>query len=60
MLELRHSTNYFQIAGPMWSGPLHDPAFVGRVLEHLEENKHHYGTVARMKGMLTLAKEVRT
>jgi tRNA (guanine26-N2/guanine27-N2)-dimethyltransferase len=49
-----------QIAGPMWSGPLHDSAFVGRVLEHLEENRDHYGTAVRMKGMLTLAKEVRT
>ncbi|KAJ3564295.1 hypothetical protein NP233_g8393 [Leucocoprinus birnbaumii] len=47
------------IAGPMWSGPLHDSGFVGRVLEHLEEHKEHYGTAARMKGMLTLAKEVR-
>ncbi|KAL9715182.1 RNA methyltransferase tRNA(m5U54)methyltransferase [Leucoagaricus gongylophorus] len=45
------------IAGPMWSGHLHDSDFVGRVLEHLEENKDHYGTAVRMKGMLTLAKE---
>ncbi|KAF5358340.1 hypothetical protein D9756_001542 [Leucocoprinus leucothites] len=45
------------LAGPMWSGPLHDPGFVGRVLEHLEEHKDHYGTAPRMKGMLTLAKE---
>ena len=42
----------------MWSGHLHDSDFVGRVLEHLEENKDHYGTAVRMKGMLTLAKEV--
>lgn len=47
-----------QIAGPMWSGPLHDSAFVGRVLEHLEQNKDQYGTAVRMKGMLTVAKEV--
>ncbi|KXN86864.1 tRNA (guanine(26)-N(2))-dimethyltransferase [Leucoagaricus sp. SymC.cos] len=45
------------IAGPMWSGPLHDPAFVDRVLEHVEANQDHYGTAPRMKGMLTLAKE---
>ncbi|XP_006458094.1 hypothetical protein AGABI2DRAFT_183183 [Agaricus bisporus var. bisporus H97] len=45
------------IAGPMWSGPLHDSAFVGRVLEHLQHNTDHYGTAARMKGMLTVAKE---
>lgn len=42
----------------MWSGRLHDPDFVGKVLDHVEENKTHYGTSSRMKGMLTVAKEV--
>lgn len=42
----------------MWSGRLHDPDFVGKVLAHIEENKSHYGTSSRMKGMLTVAKEV--
>lgn len=46
------------IAGPMWNGPIHDPNFVGKVLEHLESNTDLYGTAARMKGMLTVAKEV--
>ncbi|KAJ7632658.1 N2 N2-dimethylguanosine tRNA methyltransferase [Roridomyces roridus] len=45
------------MAGPMWSGPIHDPAFVGKVLEHLETNDKLYGTASRMKGMLTVAKE---
>ncbi|KAJ7449848.1 N2,N2-dimethylguanosine tRNA methyltransferase [Mycena latifolia] len=45
------------IAGPMWSAPLHDPEFVGKVLEHLENNETLYGTATRMKGMLTVAKE---
>ncbi|KAH6918541.1 guanine-N2--methyltransferase [Coprinopsis sp. MPI-PUGE-AT-0042] len=45
------------VAGPMWNGPLHDPEFVGKILEHLEANKDHYGTAPRMKGMLTVAKE---
>lgn len=45
------------MAGPMWSGPLHDPEFVGRVLEHVEANEGSYGTSPRMKGMLTVAKE---
>ncbi|TBU50868.1 N2,N2-dimethylguanosine tRNA methyltransferase [Dichomitus squalens] len=44
-------------AGPMWSGPLHDPEFVGSVLGHVESNEDKYGTSARMKGMLTVAKE---
>ncbi|KDR81650.1 hypothetical protein GALMADRAFT_89844 [Galerina marginata CBS 339.88] len=45
------------IAGPMWSGPLHDPDFVGKVIVHVNENQAHYGTFARMKGMMTVAKE---
>jgi len=42
----------------MWSGHLHDSEFVSRVLEHVKENQDRYGTAMRMKGMLTLAKEV--
>lgn len=45
------------VAGPMWSGPLHDPSFIGRMLDHLESNQSNYGTAVRMKGMLTVAKE---
>jgi hypothetical protein len=42
----------------MWSGPIHDTEFVTRVLEHLERDEKKYGTAVRMKGMLTVAKEV--
>jgi len=45
------------IAGPMWNGPIHDPHFVGRILEHLDDNEDKYGTSTRMKGMLTVTKE---
>ncbi|GBE82152.1 tRNA (guanine(26)-N(2))-dimethyltransferase [Sparassis crispa] len=45
------------IAGPMWSGSLHDTAFVGRVLQHVEASEGKYGTATRMKGMLSVAKE---
>jgi tRNA (guanine26-N2/guanine27-N2)-dimethyltransferase len=48
-----------QIAGPMWSGPLHNDSFISNVLEHLDSNQDKYGTAVRMKGMLTVAKEVR-
>jgi len=41
----------------MWSDRLHDPDFVGKILEHVQANEDKYGTVARMKGMLTVAKE---
>lgn len=43
----------------MWNGPIQDPEFVGKVLQHVESNEDKYGTVVRMKGMLTVAKEVR-
>ena len=42
----------------MWSGSLHDRTFVARVLSHVEANEDKYGTSARMKGMLSVAKEV--
>ncbi|KAG5635488.1 hypothetical protein H0H81_011074 [Sphagnurus paluster] len=45
------------MAGPMWSGPLHDADFVSKVLDHLEANQDKYGTAVRMKGMLTVAQE---
>ncbi|KAH9996809.1 N2,N2-dimethylguanosine tRNA methyltransferase [Russula vinacea] len=45
------------IGGPMWNGQIHDPQFVGQILEHLEGNEDKYGTSTRMKGMLTVAKE---
>jgi tRNA (guanine26-N2/guanine27-N2)-dimethyltransferase len=43
------------MAGPMWAGPLHDPAFIGRVLKHVEAEPAKYGTSSRMQGMLTVA-----
>jgi len=45
------------MAGPMWSGSIHDPAFVGRVLDHVRASEDKYGTATRMKGMLSVAKE---
>ena len=48
------------VAGPMWNGQIHDPHFVGQMLGHLEDNESKYGTSTRMKGMLTVAKEVET
>lgn len=43
----------------MWSGPIHDKSFVSEVLKHVEENPNKYGTAPRMRGMLTVASEVR-
>ncbi|KAF5377059.1 hypothetical protein D9757_007744 [Collybiopsis confluens] len=45
------------LAGPMWSGPIHDTAFVSKILQHTEACMDQYGTATRMQGMLTVAKE---
>jgi len=45
------------LAGPMWSGPLHNPEFVAKVAEHVDRSANNYGTSTRMKGMLTVAQE---
>ena len=42
----------------MWSGPLHDKDFLKAVLQHIDECADKYGTSIRMKGMLTVAREV--
>lgn len=47
-----------QVAGPLWIGPLHDRTFCQKVLDHVDANEDKFGTVPRMKGMVTLAKEV--
>ncbi|GJJ12119.1 hypothetical protein Clacol_006360 [Clathrus columnatus] len=48
----------FHIAGPMWSGPLHDKDFTTKLLQHIDENSKRYGTTPRMKGMVSLAHDV--
>ncbi|KAG1803816.1 S-adenosyl-L-methionine-dependent methyltransferase [Suillus plorans] len=45
------------VAGPMWSGSLHNNGFISKVLEHLGSNQDRYSTAVRMKGMLTVANE---
>ena len=42
----------------MWAGSLHEKEFIDKVLDHLDTNSERYGTASRMKGMLTVAKEV--
>jgi tRNA (guanine26-N2/guanine27-N2)-dimethyltransferase len=46
------------VAGPMYAGPLHDPAFITRILEDLPKvDKEIYKTTARIEGMLSVALE---
>lgn len=47
----------YNIAGPMWQGPIHDAEFIDKVLAVTEKcDKKTYGTTERIKGMLTLAR----
>ncbi|EFP82174.2 uncharacterized protein PGTG_07571 [Puccinia graminis f. sp. tritici CRL 75-36-700-3] len=51
----------FHVAGPLWSGPLHDPAFCDRLLEGLEaaddeQQQQPLKTAERIRGMVGLAK----
>lgn len=49
------------IGGPMFGGPLHDHAFIDQVLEYANEaeksENNVLGTIPRIKGMLSLARE---
>lgn len=43
----------------MWSGILHDPEFVGKMIDHVESGDAEYKTKARILGMCTIAQAVR-
>lgn len=49
---------FMQVCGPMWLGPLHDREFIDELITTTETEKGNYGTFPRMKGMLTMAREV--
>lgn len=49
----QHCDGRLSVAGPMWSGSLHDPSFVAKVLANLPKVK--LGTSDRIAGMLTVA-----
>ncbi|KAL5364621.1 S-adenosyl-L-methionine-dependent methyltransferase [Aspergillus floccosus] len=46
------------MAGPMWAGPLHNVAFIQRILDLLPKlDRSVYHTIPRIEGMLTTALE---
>ncbi|KAF2144989.1 uncharacterized protein K452DRAFT_284380 [Aplosporella prunicola CBS 121167] len=46
------------LAGPMWGGPMHNPAFIEKILSYLPgADKTTYGTTERIEGMLRTAYE---
>ncbi|KAI7940837.1 hypothetical protein MJO28_013122 [Puccinia striiformis f. sp. tritici] len=46
----------FHVAGPLWSGPLHDPDFCDKILEEVQADDVPLKTVERIRGMVGLAK----
>lgn len=45
-----------QLAGPMWGGPIHNPAFIEKVLSYLPTlDKDTYHTTERIEGLLRTA-----
>ena len=56
-----HCGSKTHLAGPMWAGPLHNPAFIEKILDDLKyADPEVYQTKARIEGMLdtTLAELV--
>ncbi|KAH9634626.1 hypothetical protein HF086_009278 [Spodoptera exigua] len=45
------------LGGPLWSAPIHDEAFVTRVLNHVENNPELFGTAKRIAGVLAMVRE---
>lgn len=51
-----HCGSKTHIAGPMWGGPIHNAAFIEKVLHDLEDaDPKIYETIPRIEGMLTTA-----
>jgi tRNA (guanine26-N2/guanine27-N2)-dimethyltransferase len=54
----RHCKSKTHVAGPMWAGPIHNAAFIEKVLNGLEAaDPEVYQTKPRMEGMLSTALE---
>ncbi|RMZ81938.1 hypothetical protein DV737_g2307, partial [Chaetothyriales sp. CBS 132003] len=53
-----HCNRKMHLGGPMWARPLHNPEFIRRILDRLDNlDKSTYGTLDRVRGMLTVALE---
>ena len=49
---------HFQMGGPLWSDPIHDTAFVAKLLGNIKGAAAKYATHTRMLGMVTVIAEV--
>lgn len=51
-----HCGSKTHVAGPMWAGPLHNAAFIEKMLKEVANvDKEVYGTTGRIEGMLDTA-----
>ncbi|CAK1542375.1 unnamed protein product [Leptosia nina] len=52
-----HCNHRHHLGGPIWSAPIHNIEFVNRLLNHVEENSHKFGTAKRIIGVLSMVQE---
>ncbi|KAM6972546.1 tRNA (guanine(26)-N(2))-dimethyltransferase [Aplochiton taeniatus] len=52
-----HCGHRHQLGGPVWAEPLHDVAFVQKVLSAVSGNPSRFGTSKRIEGMLSVVTE---
>ncbi|XP_056136120.1 tRNA (guanine(26)-N(2))-dimethyltransferase isoform X2 [Lampris incognitus] len=52
-----HCGQKHQLGGPVWAEPLHDMAFVQKVLVSVSGNPSRFGTAKRIEGMLSMITE---
>uniref|UniRef100_A0A667WJS3 tRNA (guanine(26)-N(2))-dimethyltransferase n=1 Tax=Myripristis murdjan TaxID=586833 RepID=A0A667WJS3_9TELE len=55
--ECEHCGQRHQLGGPIWAEPLHDTAFVQRVLSAVSGNPSRFGTSKRIEGVLSMVTE---
>lgn len=55
--ECEHCGQRHQLGGPIWAEPIHDVAFVQKVLSAVSGNPTRFGTSKRIEGMLSMVTE---
>ncbi|XP_041640287.1 tRNA (guanine(26)-N(2))-dimethyltransferase [Cheilinus undulatus] len=55
--DCEHCGQRHQLGGPMWAEPIHDLAFVQKVLSAVTANPSRFGTSKRIEGMLSMVTE---
>uniref|UniRef100_A0A672FBN6 tRNA (guanine(26)-N(2))-dimethyltransferase n=1 Tax=Salarias fasciatus TaxID=181472 RepID=A0A672FBN6_SALFA len=55
--ECEHCGQRHQMGGPLWAEPIHDSAFVQKVLSAVSGNPSRFGTSKRIEGVLSMVTE---